>query len=292
MLARLKALLETLRLLAGEAHERKEAPAATWAARGKGARVGNAVRLISLSAKAAGETRLAQRKAEIERLAEEAGVVAQFHLRANAKGVLPWPPADVLALLPGLDLAGAMIALAELAEQVRSLVDSSVHLTIMPSVDGFVFPALAKSGCQTLLPDIEGATSWAEELGLPQAPTAMTGLFGEVVSLAGELGAMDQKGLGNETRPEEEIVARRSLEASFANKYEELTRWLDAFAPDLQTDVSGLIERLQTGEVDIAAEAQAAINGTFSEIAEATGSYSLLLIECEMQEIIDERSEV
>src|SRR3546814_18637511 len=85
MLTRLKTLLETLRVLAGEAHERKQAPAVTWAARGKGARVGNSVRLVSLSAKAAGESRLAQRKADIERLAEEAGIVAQFHLRVNAK---------------------------------------------------------------------------------------------------------------------------------------------------------------------------------------------------------------
>src|SRR3546814_21098846 len=48
MLTRLKTLLETLRVLAGEAHERKQAPAVTWAARGKGARVGNSVRLVSL----------------------------------------------------------------------------------------------------------------------------------------------------------------------------------------------------------------------------------------------------
>src|SRR3546814_2126469 len=71
MLTRLKTLLETLRVLAGEAHERKQAPAVTWAARGKGARVGNSVRLVSLSANAAGESRLAQRKEDIERLAEE-----------------------------------------------------------------------------------------------------------------------------------------------------------------------------------------------------------------------------
>src|SRR3546814_14879867 len=43
MLTRLKTLLETLRVLAGEAHERKQAPAVTWAARGKGARVGHSV---------------------------------------------------------------------------------------------------------------------------------------------------------------------------------------------------------------------------------------------------------
>lgn len=282
MLNRLKTLLETLRLLAGEAHEKKQAPAVTWSARGKGARVGNSVRLVSLSAKAAGETRLAQRKAEIERLAEEAGIVAQFHLRVNAKGILPWPPADVLALLLAPDIADAVVTLAEQAELVRSLVDPSIHLTIMPYIEGVAFPALAKSGYQNLLPDVEGAAFWAEQLGLPQAPSAMASMFGEVLSLASELGAMDQKRLGNETRPEEEIAARRSLEAAFERKYEELTRRLNAFDQALQSDVSELIEHLRTGDVDFAAEAQAAISGTSSNIAEAAGYVSLLLMSAEI----------
>lgn len=285
MLNRLKTLLETFRVLAGEAHERKQVPAITWAARGKGARVGNSVRLVSLSAKAAGETRLAQRKAEIERLAEEAEIVAQFHLRVNAKGILPWPPADVLALLPASDIADAVVTLAEKAELVRSLVDSSIHLTIMPYIEDVTLPALAKSGYQSLLPDVEGAAFWAEQLGLPQARSAMASMFAEVLNLACELGAMDQKCLGNETRPKEEVVARLSLEAAFTRKYEELTRRLNDFDPALQSDVSELIEHLRTGDVDFAAEAQAAIGGTSSNIAEAAGYVSLLLLSADIDTI-------
>lgn len=285
MLTRLKTLLETLRVLAGEAHERKQAPAITWAARGKGAREGNSVRLVSLSAKAAGETRLARRKAEIERLAEEAGIAAQFHLRVNAKGILPWPPADVLVLLPAPDIAHAVVTLAEQAVLVRSLVDTYVHLTIVPYIENVAFPALAKSGYQTLLPDVEGAASWTEQLGLSQEPTAIASIFGEVLSLASELGAMDQKRLGSETRPEEEVAARQSLDATFARKYEELTRQLDGFDPALRSDVSELIEYVRTEDIDFAAEAQAAIGGASSNIAEAAGYITLLLISAEIGEI-------
>jgi hypothetical protein len=283
MLTRLKTLLETLRLLAGEAHERKEAPAVTWGAHGKRARVGNAMRLVSLSAKAAGEKRLTRRKVEIERSADEVGIVAEFHLRVNAKGILPWPPADVLALLPTPDIGGAVSALAEQAELARSCVDSSILLTIMPSIKGIAYPALARSGYQNLLPDAEGATAWTEDLGLPQARSAIAGLFGEVLSLAGELSAMDQKGLGTGARPEEEIAARQSLETVFARKNEELTRRLDVFDPGLQTDVSGLVEHLRTGDIDFVAAAQAAIGGTSNEIVEATGYLTLLLIEQEQK---------
>lgn len=288
MLMRLKTLLEALRLLAGEAHERQKSPAATWGARGKSARTGNAVRLVSFSARAAGETRLAQRKAEIERSAVESGIVAEFHLRLNPKGLLPWPPVDALALLPAPDIASAVVTLAEQAELVRSLVDRSIHLTIMPSIKGIAFPILARSGHQTLLPEVGGARAWAEELGLPQAPSSIASLFGEVVSLASELGAMDQKGLGTETRPEEEITARRSLEIDFASKRDELTKRLHEFDVGLQTAVSELIEHLRTGDIDFAAKAQAAIDGTSCDIAEVMGYLSLLLMSVEIDSISGE----
>ena len=282
MLLRLKTLLETIRLFAGEAHERQEPPVVTWAARGNGARAGNALRLVSLSAKTAGEKRLAKRKAEIERQAVEAGVDIQFHLRVNAKGILPWPPADVLALLPATEIADAVVALAEQAELVRSLVDSSIHLTIMPSIEGVAFPALAKSGHQTLLPDLEGAAFWAEQLGLPQATFSLASKFGEVLSLASELGAMDQRHLGIENRPEDEIFARQNLEYAFAEKHEELTRQLTALDPALQSDVHELIDHLRTGGVDFSAEMQAAIGGVSNENAEAVGYVSLLLMSAEI----------
>lgn len=284
-LTRLKTLLEVLRLLAGEAYERKEAPAVTWRARGKGARDGKAMRLVSLSAKTAGETRLARRKTEIERLAAEAGVVAQVHVRVSSKSILPWPPTDVLVLLPALDVVAAMVTLAEQAELVRSLVESSIHLTIMPCIKNVALPALAKSGYQPLLPDVEGAFLWAEQVGLPQAPFVMASIFGEVLSLASELGAMDQKRLGNESRPEDEVDARRCLETSFARKRDELTRRLSAYDPALLSDVSELIAHLRTGDVDFAAEAQAAIGGTSSNIAEAAGYVSLLLMSAEIGEM-------
>lgn len=280
-LARLKTLLETLRLLAGAANERNEAPAKTWVARGKGARVGNAVRLVYLSAQTAADKRLAQRKTELERLAKEAGVVAQFHLRINAKGILPWPPADVFALLPAPDIARAVIALAEQAEEIRLLVDSSVHLTLMPSIEGIALPALAKSGYRALLPDMEGAAIWANQLGLRQAPATIVSLFGEVVGLASELSAMDQRLLGIDIRPREEIACRLRLEGKFTKKYDELNRQLNALDLTMRTDVSKLIDHLRSGKIDFATEVQATMSGAPTNTIEAVRYISLCLIETE-----------
>jgi len=280
-LLRLKTLLETIRLLAGEAHERQEPPVATWAARGKGARAGNALRLVSLSAKAAGEKRLAQQKSGLQRSAEQSGIVAEFHLRVDAKGILPWPPADVLALLPAPDIAGALVALEQHEQSLRSLVDTSVHLTLMPCIECVVYPALARSGHQTLLPSAEHAVAWVEELRLQEAPSKTSRLFGEVVGLAGELAAMDRNSLGTETGPDEETTARRRLESSFATKSAELTRQLDPFDVELEKDVSDLIEHVRAGDIDFAALAQAAIGGMSNEFADHVGYVTLLLLEAE-----------
>ena len=180
---------------------------------------------ITSKAKSAGKKRLVTRKAGFEQAADKAGINAEFHLRTTVEHISPWPPADVLALLPTTDIVDTVHALAENAELLQSLVGSSTCLTVMPLIDGIALPALARSGHQTLLPDVNGnAVVWAEFLGLPYASSETAGLFGEVLSLSSELGAMEQKSLGNELRPEQEVFARRNLSSTLTLKNEELTR--------------------------------------------------------------------
>lgn len=62
-----------------------------------------------------------------------------------------------------------------------------------------------------------------------------------------------------------------------------MLRNLGTFGLDIEADVSILVDYLRTGEIDFAAEAQAAIGGTSTEIMEMIGSLTLLLIECEWQ---------
>ena len=155
-LGRLKTLLSTLRLLAGESHERQQAPVVTWSARGKVARAGNVLRLISVAAKAAAEKRLIDRKVRYERAARGVGVAAIFHLRADIEGIVPWPPADVLALIPTSDVVNAIVAVDQSTDSLRSVVDTNEHLTVMPLVGEIAIPAFAKSGHFSLLPDAKG----------------------------------------------------------------------------------------------------------------------------------------
>ena len=241
------------------------------------------MKFITSIAMSAGKKRLANRKAGFERAADKAGINAEFHLCTNVERISPWPPADVLALLPKTDIADAVLTLDENAELLRSLVGPSNRLTIMPLIDGVALPALATSGHQTLLPDVDGAIVWVEYLGLRYAPSKAADLFGEVLRLSSELGAMEQKGLGNELRPEHEVFVRRSLSSTFTTKNKELTRLLQAFDSDLRNKVSDLIEDLRTGDIDFAAEAASAIGGASTETVEQVRILTMILIESEWQ---------
>ena len=94
---------------------------------------------------------------------------------------------------------------------------------------------------------------------------------------------MEQKGLGNELRPEQEVFARRSLSSTFTTKNEELTRRIEAFNSDLRTDVSDLIKKLRTGDIDFSAEATSAIGGASTKTVEQVGILTMILIESEWQ---------
>ena len=120
-LGRLKSLLATLRSLAGEAHERNEQPARTWAERGRRTQRGNAIRVVGVAAKASADQRLRRRKARMEREARRAGLNAVFHVREEARGVLPWPPFDVLALVPAGNLLHGRSALTDGAGKDRAV---------------------------------------------------------------------------------------------------------------------------------------------------------------------------
>ena len=290
MLMRLKTLLEALRLLAGEAHERQEAPLVTWVSRGKRANRGNALRFVSIAAKSAGGKRLAQRKTEIEQSAKAAGVRASFQLRIVEKVILPWPPADVLALLPAGSVTDALIKLDEQADLVRSLVDSSVHMTVIPIINGIVIPALAQAGYQTLLPDMDGAMVWVEDLEMPCLPAGLICLFGEVVSLASELNAMDRLGLGTPARSEEERETHQNLEILFSQKRDLLVSQVEQFDSSLRTEILSLLDNLCAKHVDFSAEAQAAIGGSVTENIESVVDINLRILAYEFEELQFRRS--
>ena len=282
-LGRMRSLLETLRLSAGEAHQRQEAPVVTWLVRRKVPRAGNALRSVSLAANAASNRRLKERKSNIERAVRSGGIEVTCHLRVSPEGILPWPPADVLALVQTEDISTAILALEHSAERVRSVVDTTTHLTLVPFVDGMAIPALTRAGHQSLLPDPEAGALWLKQIGFDGAASETAEAFGEALALASELGSMDRLKLGLEDRPIEEIVIRQELANRFERKMEILNQRPCVLNDEIMRNVLDLIEQLRSGDLDFAAEAQAALDCRPSDITKRIGELSMILIEYDLR---------
>ena len=240
-LGRLKSLLATLRSLAGEAHERNERPARTWAERGRRTQRGNAIRVVGIAAKASADQRLRRRKALMEREARRAGLNAVFHVREEARGVLPWPPFEVLALVPAGDLIHAAATVEESIDPLRRVVDGTTRLTVAPVVDGVAIAALGRSGYQTLYPDAESVAEWLEYVGVEGLQSDAAESLGQVLGLAVQLGAMDARGLGLAGRPSEEREVRKRLEGELGERGTELEEQLRRFDRDLGERIVGLV---------------------------------------------------
>ena len=277
-LARLKVLMVVLRSLAGEAHERQTPPVHTWLKHGKHAQRGKALRLVGVAAGTSTEQRLKRRKAAIERDARQAGVQAAVHIREDPSGTLPWPPSEVLVLLPAEDMAHAVAVVEDSQDVLRSIVDEATRLTIVPVVDGKAVAALSKSGYGTLYPDANGATTWSEHLGMGfQSETADT--LSRVLEVAAHLGAMDSRSLGLPDRPPAEIDTRERLAVAFRERRAELVRQLEEFDDELGSRLLSLVATLRTGEIDYMAEAQDALGGVSSPTLEEAGYLTLCLLE-------------
>ena len=286
-LGRLKSLLETLRSLAGEAHERKAAPVRTWAEHGRRVQRGNAIRLIGVAAKASGDRRLGQRKAGIQREAQAAGLEAVFHVREDARGVLPWPPFEVLALVPAGDLLHAADTVHESVKPLRRIVDATTRLTVVPMVDGFAVPALGLSGYETLYPDAVSGAGWLEYVGIDGLHSDAAETFGQVLDLAAQLGAMDSRGLGLAGRPSEETDVREALEGSLGERRVKLDKQLRRFDRDLGERILGLVAAARAGKVDYMAEVQDRLGGASPPALEETGYLTLRLVEEERARRLD-----
>lgn len=283
-LGRLKVLMEVLRSLAGDAHERQAPPVSTWAKLGKRAQRGNAMRLVGAAVKAVADQQLNRRKAAIEREVRRKGLQVTLHVRENAASVLPWPPFEVLALVPADDIAQAVVVLDESVEALRGIVDTTTRLTVAPFVDGIAVAALGSSGYDTLYPDSRTVSAWLEHLHMEGFQSESGKTLGQVLEVAAQLGAMDSIGLGLADRPSPEIAVRTRLERSLGEYQAQLAVQLERFDRKLGERIVDLVTTVRAGEVDYMTEVQDGLGGVSSPTLEEAGYLTLRLLEEERAE--------
>ena len=281
-LIRLQGVLETLRMLAGEAHMRNAAPVVTWAKSGKRARLGNALRSINMVANGAEDARANKIRAELETSARQAGIRVQFHLRRDARGILPWPPLEVFALLPADTIAMAAIEVEASSATIRSLIDSTVSVTIVPVVCGFSVGRFARTGYQTLLPLDEIPDQWLEELGISPLPAPRAEALGMAVESAMQLEAIDRNGFGGENRPISEFIGRQELETVCDENTRKLLELLEGDIPDTMGIASTVLTEVRDGCIDLSGVEKAVLGGEASPGFAEVGALMMNVLEIDL----------
>ena len=280
---RLRSLLETLRMLAGAAHIRNAAPVHTWIHIVRKIRAGKALGYINASVGRVANRRANELKAELETAAKVAGITVQFHLRRDVKGILPWPPLEILALLPTENITAAAIEIETSGATIRSFTDETMRLTVMPMVGEFAVERFVKSGYQTMLPMLETPGKWLDELGIPCLPAPRAAAFGAAVEAATELGALDRNGFGKPGRPMPETTVRQELEVAFAAEQIRLVEVLRDAKPELVDSVTSVVTSIRHGNIDLSGQEQAILDGSISQDLAEVG----LLMTSVLQEDLD-----
>lgn len=259
---RLRSLLDTLRMLAGEAHTRNASPVHTWIHFARRIRPGKVLGHVKASVGKVANRRAKELKAELESAAEEAGINVLYHLRPDPRGILPWPPLEILALVPTEDIATAAMAIQASSATIRSFVDTTIRLTAIPMVAKFAVARFATTGYQTMLPMPGAVEDWLQEIGVPCLPAPRTAAFGAAVDAAGELGAMDRKGFGKPGRPAPEIAVRQKLEIAFAAEQLKLLEVLRDANSALVNAVTATVTSARQGNIALWGQEQNVLDGT------------------------------
>lgn len=284
-LLRLRDILVWMRLVAGEASARNEAPTITWRATAKAARPGNALRLAARAARTAADRRLEALRVELESRVRAAGFVAAVFVREDPSGGSPWPPAEVLALLSSPSLAEALTVNSAATRAVQAIGDSRLKLTILPKVGDVALGRLALSGYDTLRPSPGTAAGWLDALSVKQLVGAAADAFDRAILFASELASLDRLELGLPGRPAEEITARAEVDQQLTLCRGRFAAEAAPLGKELWSEGEALIDAVRDGSIDFAVAVQAGLRGEPAEDAISIGLMVTLLIQAELDSL-------
>lgn len=280
----LREILRGLRDLAGIASVRNQTPQLTWHKVGKTAKVGNALKLVAAKARAATEQRLAERRAELIAQANVIDDTFALHVRDDPKGILPWPPIEILVLINGQSVSDILAKLAAAAPVLRTLAPTMVRLTIVPTFEGQAVKQYSVSGYEILLPAFEQGNDWLNELSVPILSSPAPKAFDLSTALAAELASLDKHGLGVPDRPQAERDARATIDQEYDAALTELGIALAAFDDEVADYVLLTLADVRTGVIDLGAGVQSHLSNGHSASPEvaAIGGVAAMLLEVQL----------
>lgn len=288
-LARVRQVLVTARLLAGEAHVRSESPTVTWDSSSRKARAGNALRLVGVLAASATNTRRAALLADLRAHVAETGLSIDIRVCEDSEAILPWPPTEVLALVRAPDVIDALSAMDQAASVVRGLINSTMRFTIVPVIGSYALSAFALTGHSTLLPVTDEAKI-LKKWDLTPFDMPATAAWDKATAFASGLESMDRLGLGAKDRPVAEAEARAALQGPFLQSLDTLRQLLEQVCPELVDGAMDTLNQVRSGDLGVADAAHSLLRGAEPPNLLELARYRILILQAEIDNQIRSRN--
>jgi len=279
---RLAALLESLRILAAEAGARDAKPPVLWKTKAKAARQGNALRLVAHEVRQTLQRRTAEVKARVERAAESVGLVAQVHVRLDAKQPLPWPACEVLVVLALEGLADWEDRLIAGALELRAAAGEGRNLHIVPSVGGKVVSRLAVAGVGLLFPSPYAVDEWLKALGDPLLDDASARSCEVAIEALVEIDGLRTFGYGAGERPSAEQAALATATERLSGALQALEPLLEPCAPGVWDQVREFVATVESGDITLAIDFAAMLHGEESGTSDALKAIGHVMLTCDL----------
>ncbi|HEY0114555.1 MAG TPA: hypothetical protein VGB54_02430 [Allosphingosinicella sp.] len=285
-LERLKKTFIALREIAGHAIARGRRPSDLFCESAKKARPGNAIAVCAALASGGSSRRRQDAQATVQRALDAAGLAAEVRLVDDPKGSLPWPPYEVLALVPAENVLNALAGVETLKPVLRAAVDEFARLTLVPMVKGFALPQYSVSGHQSFLPSGDAAVALLDRIGIARLNAPLFDAVSDAFAHAGWLASMDRNDLGKSERAAPEADARSILEGRLASRLKSIAERMAVLDKSDQQGTELLLDyvsSVRSGELNLADAAYDMLHGAQHQQALDLAVPYLAAIETELK---------
>ena len=210
------------------------------------------------------------------------GITAEIHVREDVKATIPWPPTEVLALLPAADFVEAARAMETQAQPISDALPDLIRLTVIPVVDGHAVPELGRAGHGSLLPLPDVANDWMENIEIPAFHSTVSASFDRACALASARQSMDRLERGREGRPTQEREALDQVQLAYSEERITVEQAVEVLGSALVAEALNVLDRIRNGTLLFADEIHNLLNGGTIAALREVAAVRLLLAQAEL----------
>ncbi len=272
-LAQLRGLVESLRLVIGEAGSQNIKATQLFGGIGKKADRKNALRLVAANVEVSVESKLKRLQRHLEQAAVATGFSAKASVRRVNKISGPWPFAEALVVVSVDSVFDWMKRVGTLLESLRKVAGDGRQLIVVPARGSFAVTSLSFSGVSSFFPIPCSDADWLDSLGFRILEGKYTTLFEHLMTALAEVSAIHNFNCATKDRASAEREALKHALADLDHTASEFEALFLGEAARYWEDFKILMENIREGKINFARIIRVLMRG---EVTAATKTEAFL----------------